>query len=82
MFIAQRFSKILFAFWMSVFMALIMSGILVAIHSGIDAQFMTRWMSDFLLAFVVAFPTTLLIAPLANSLTTMMLVKTKQNAKD
>lgn len=69
MLIAKRFTATLFAFWMSVFMALIMSGVLVGIHSGLNEQFLTLWMNDFLLALIVAFPTTLLVTPLAGYLT-------------
>jgi uncharacterized protein DUF2798 len=72
MYITKRFSATIFAFWMSVFMALIMSGILVALHSGINATFLTLWSSEFLLALSVAFPATLLITPLAGYLTNIM----------
>lgn len=59
---------------MSAFMALIMSGVLVAWNSGLDATFLIRWMSAFALAFTVAFPTVLIIAPLVTKFA-LLLVK-------
>lgn len=57
---------------MSAFMAFLMSGILVAVHSGVDPAFMGRWMPAFALAFTVAFPTVLVIAPFVTKLASLL----------
>jgi len=69
MLLNKRYTGLLFAFWMSGFMAFVMSGVLVAFHMGIDESFLSKWLYDYILAFAVAFPTTLVISPVARRLT-------------
>lgn len=57
-----RYSNLLFAFFMSLCMAFIMSGVLTAIIDGFD-NFIPTWMFGFSIAWPVAFPAVLLIAP-------------------
>lgn len=56
-------ARIAFIFGMSFIMALIMSGLLVALNTGIDSQFLGRWMHSFAVAFPIAFITAGSIAP-------------------
>ncbi len=62
--IPKKYTGILFAFMMSLFMAFIMSGVLTALFAGISAQFFSHWMSAFIHAWPVAFPAVLLVAPI------------------
>jgi hypothetical protein len=58
-----KHSNLLFAFFMSVLMAFLMSGILTAIHLGLTPHFIAQWLHSFTLAWPIAFPAILLIAP-------------------
>jgi Protein of unknown function (DUF2798) len=64
--INAKHSNLLFAFFMSVLMALLMSGVLTAIHLG----FVTQWLHSFVLAWPIAFPSILLIAPIVRKIVT------------
>jgi hypothetical protein len=61
--IDAKHSNLLFAFFMSVLMALLMSGVLTAIHLGFRSDFIAQWLHSFVLAWPIAFPSILLIAP-------------------
>ncbi len=49
---------------MSLLMAFIMSGVLTALFAGINKQFFSHWMSAFIHAWPVAFPSVLLVSPI------------------
>lgn len=55
--------RVLFPFFMALFMAFIMSGVLTFINLGPIANFLFIWMRSFLIAFCVAFPTAFFVAP-------------------
>lgn len=56
--------RVLFAFMMSGCMALMMSGIMTYFHFGIHATFISKWLHSFLVAYLIAFPCVLVLAPL------------------
>jgi len=60
--VPKRYAHVLFAFLMSMSMACIMSGILTALLVGF-ADFFTHWLHAFLLAWVIAFPAIMVVAP-------------------
>ncbi len=66
--IPARFSHILFGFILSGLMSLIVSGIATARALGLDADFPVNWVGSWLTAWAVAFPTVLVIAPIARRL--------------
>lgn len=61
--IHPRYATLLFAFLMSLFMALLMSGVLTALNLGFNSTALRRWPHNFAVAWPVAFPSVLLIAP-------------------
>jgi Protein of unknown function (DUF2798) len=63
-----KHSNLLFAFFMSVLMALLMSGVLTAIHLGFTPDFIGQWLHSFVLAWPIAFPSILLIAPVVRKI--------------
>ncbi len=73
MIFAKRSAGIILSFWMSALMALTMPGVLVAIHTGTETGFINRWADSFLIAFLVAFPATLGISPIARRLTNTLI---------
>ncbi len=61
--IPARYSNILFGGMLSIIMVSIISGTVVLINQGFDAEFFTRWFRGFATAWPVAFPTVLVVAP-------------------
>jgi Protein of unknown function (DUF2798) len=66
--INPKYADLLFAFFMSVLMALLMSGVLTAIHLGYTQNFVAQWLHSFLLAWPIAFPSILLLAPIVRKI--------------
>ncbi len=61
--IPARYSHLLFGGLLSAIMVTIISGTVVLINQGYDAEFFAHWFRGFLTAWPVAFPTVLVIAP-------------------
>lgn len=58
-----------FGFVMAVTMSFLMSGVITALNVGLPPDFLARWMRAWGLAFVVALPVILTVAPIARHLT-------------
>lgn len=65
----SRIRQLVFGFYMSGIMSLLMSGVITFINTGMDNGFFYRWMAAFLVAWAVAFPLVTFIAPLAGKMT-------------
>jgi len=63
-----RWQPLLFAGFMSGFMAFFMSGILTLVNLGWVDGFFGKWLHAFLIAWPIAFPLVLLFAPLTRKL--------------
>lgn len=61
--------KIIFAFFMSLTMTLIISGVLSVINIGFTADLLSSWLKSFSIVFPIAFPSAIFVAPLAKKLT-------------
>ncbi|WP_417545897.1 DUF2798 domain-containing protein [Marinobacter sp.] len=70
-----RQRQLVFGFYMSGIMSLLMSGVITSINTGIDSEFVYRWMPAFVVAWAVAFPLVTFIAPIAVKLTEMTLAR-------
>ena len=66
--IPAKHTQIVFAFFMSLMMAFIMSGVLTLANLGPIPGFFGKWMHGFGVAWICAFPTVLLVAPIARRL--------------
>ncbi|MFC4260885.1 DUF2798 domain-containing protein [Marinobacter lacisalsi] len=64
-----RVSQLVFAFYMSGIMSLLMSGVITVINTGLAGSFLHRWLAAWLVAWAVAFPLVVLVAPLARRMT-------------
>lgn len=64
----RKYANILFAFFMSMFMAFIMSGVLTMLNLGPVDGFFFKWMRAFGIAWIFAFPSALLVTPGAQRL--------------
>lgn len=63
-----RLFQPLFGLFMAFFMSLLMSGAITAINVGLPPDFFSRWMHSWGLAFLLAYPAILIVAPLARRL--------------
>lgn len=61
--IPARYSNLLFGGMLSVIMVTIISGAVVLINQGYNAEFFTHWFKGFITAWPVAFPAVLVVAP-------------------
>lgn len=66
--IPARFAHILLAFFTSMFMSLIMSGVITLLNLGWVDDFLLRWLTAWITAFVIAFPAILMVMPVAKRL--------------
>jgi hypothetical protein len=66
--VPQKYSPILFAFIMSILMALLMTAVVTLRLTGLGPGFLLRWFHAFTTAWPIAFPAVLLIAPVARKL--------------
>ena len=67
--IPKKFFPVVFAFFLTLVMVLIISGTTIALNVGITADFLARWFRAWLLTWCVAFPCALVIAPWARRMT-------------
>lgn len=68
---SPRFAPVLFGFVLSALMSLIVSGIATLRNAGLEDEFATLWLGAWLPSWFVAFPTVLVVAPLARRLVGM-----------
>jgi hypothetical protein len=61
--IPARYSNLLFGGLLSFIMVTVVSGTVVLINQGYDAEFFARWFRGFITAWPIAFPTVLVVAP-------------------
>lgn len=61
----HRFAPVLFGFFLSGLMSLIVSGISTLRAAGLGPEVFSLWMTAWLTSWLVAFPTILIVAPLA-----------------
>ncbi|PID48362.1 MAG: hypothetical protein CR967_00255 [Proteobacteria bacterium] len=61
--IAKKYEFLVFSFFMSLFMSILMSGVITFINIGLVEDFAFIWLEAFCKAFVVAFPAVLVVVP-------------------
>lgn len=66
--ISSKYLPIVQSFLLSGFMSFIMSGIITFINLGVVDGFVGIWLKAFGFAFVIAFPTIMLVFPVARKL--------------
>jgi hypothetical protein len=59
----RKFANVLFAFFLTLAMVLVVSGVSTAIALGFPSDFLLRWGKAWLTAWVIAFPVAHFIAP-------------------
>ncbi|GAB1478362.1 DUF2798 domain-containing protein [Paracoccaceae bacterium] len=67
-----RFAPVLFGFVLSALMSFIVSGIATFRNAGLVDGFLNLWVSAWLPSWIIAFPTVLIVAPMARRLVGML----------
>jgi len=73
--IPKKYEIILFAFLMSLFMSGFMSLVITYINLGIVDSFIIIWLEAYWKAFLVAFPTIIIVVPFVKKAVGKLLVK-------
>ena len=68
----NKYRPFIFTLIMSLSLGLFISLIFVMILTGLEDGFFLRWAKSFAVAFVIAFPTSLVFRPIAQKLTGMI----------
>lgn len=68
----SRFAPVLFGFVLSALMSFIVSGIAIFRNAGLVDEFLSLWINAWLPSWLIAFPTVLVVAPLARRLLGML----------
>lgn len=71
--INRKYHKLVFAFFMALLMSCIMSLVISIFNLGLVDNIVHIWLKTWALAFTVAFPTILVIAPIVNKLVSLAL---------
>ncbi len=71
--IARKYHSIVFAFFMGALMSCLMSLVISVLNVGLVDNLFTIWLRAWGFAFVVAFPTIILIAPIVRLLVELVL---------
>ncbi len=67
-----RFAPFLFGFVLSALMSFIVSGIATVRNAGFVDGFLNLWINAWLPSWIIAFPTVLIVAPMARRLVGMI----------
>ena len=76
--IPLRFRTMLFALIMSCNTALIVSGIIIYLHSASKEHYIKQWLGAFITAWPIVFIAILLIAPMVNKLLNVFVETTER----
>lgn len=66
--IPAKYGHILFGGLLSAIMVTVVSGTVVLVNQGYGPSFFAQWLRGFLIAWPVAFPTVLVVAPLVRKI--------------
>ena len=70
-----KYFRFVFSFIMAFFMSFLISGVLIYINLGLIDGFLKIWVVGWLKAFVVAYPTLLIITPFVTKLAKLICVE-------
>ncbi|MDO8387636.1 MAG: DUF2798 domain-containing protein [Polaromonas sp.] len=72
--IPRKFEPLLFGFFLSGLMSLLVAGIATLRATGVGPGFLSLWLTSWLTAWLFAFPAVLVVSPLARRLVRSLLV--------
>lgn len=79
--ISAKYQRLVFAFFMSLLMSCLMSGVITFINLGLIDNFFAIWMEAYWKAFVIAFPIIYVVAPIVHKLTAKLVIQEYKEKK-
>lgn len=71
--ISSKHYKIVFSFFMALLMSGIMSFVITVFNVGMVSNIISLWLQAWSFAFIVAFPTIIVVSPVVHKLVTLVL---------
>lgn len=78
--ISRKYHKIVFSFLMALFMSCIMSFVISIFNVGMVDNIISIWLKSWSFAFIVAFPTVLMVSPMVHKLVSFVLHEEDSNS--
>ena len=69
----QKFQPVLTAFFMALFMSFLMSAVISFFNIGLPENFIAIWMKAWFMAFIVAFPIVMFVAPTVRKVVSLLI---------
>jgi|AZIC01.1.fsa_nt_gi uncharacterized membrane protein YjjB (DUF3815 family) len=76
--ISRKHHKLVFSFFMSLLMSGIMSFVISVFNVGLVSSIISIWLKAWSFAFVVAFPTIVMVSPVVHKLVSLVLHEEEQ----
>lgn len=73
--INKKYEFYIFSFLVSLFMSLLVSGVVLVLNIGLVQNFLILWMNSWLKAFIVAFPSVLIVIPFVRKIVSQIIKK-------
>ena len=77
--ISRKYHKIVFSFFMALLMSGIMSFVISVFNVGLVNNILTLWLQAWSFAFIVAFPTIIIVSPIVHKLVSFVLHEEESN---
>jgi hypothetical protein len=78
--ISRKYHRIVFSFFMALLMSCIMSFVISVFNVGLVSNIITIWLKAWSFAFIVAFPTIMMVSPIVHKLVALVLHEESRNA--
>jgi len=79
--ISRKHHKTVFSFFMALLMSCIMSFVISVFNVGMVENIVSVWLNAWSFAFIVAFPSIVIVSPIVNKLVSLVIHKDESNAK-
>jgi len=77
--ISRKYHKTIFSFFMALFMSCIMSFVISVFNVGMVTNIIVIWLKAWSFAFIVAFPTIIIVSPIVHKLVSLVLHEEESN---
>ncbi|TWX47195.1 DUF2798 domain-containing protein [Colwellia hornerae] len=78
--ISPKHHKVVFSFFMALLMSCIMSFVISVFNVGLVTNIVSIWLQAWSFAFIIAFPTIVIISPMVHKLVSLVLHEEKNNS--
>ena len=79
--ISRKYHKIVFSFFMGLLMSGIMSFVVTSFNVGFVTNIISLWLKAWSFAFIVAFPTIMVVSPIVHKLVSLVMEEEENQDK-